>query len=97
MSGGRPMEWGRILHNYWLIVVEQGADRQQYQVHQQATAVLLMDLWMRRLLEPGPSPASAYLYWKDESENEQLRVEMRFPSRTPAVAEKEYRTQPDES
>lgn len=78
---------GTLLQNYWLIVVEQGPDRQQYQVHQQATAVLLMDLWMRRLLEPGPTPASAYLYWMDEGENEQLRVEMRFPARTPAGKE----------
>ena len=85
---------GTDLQNYWLIVVEQGADRQQYQVHQQATAVLLMDLWMRRLLEPGPSPASAYLYWMDESENEQLRVEMRFPARTLAKVETDI---PDES
>lgn len=69
------------MQNYWLIVVEQGAERQQYQVHQQATAALLMDLWMRRLLEPGPMPASANLYWVDEQGQSSLRVEMRFPSR----------------
>ena len=77
------------MQNYWLIVVEQGTDRQQYQVHQQATAALLMDLWMRRLLEPGPAPAAAYLYRVDEAGNEQLRVDMRFPARMPEGSELE--------
>lgn len=77
------------LNNYWLIVVEEGSDRQQYQVYQQASEALLMDLWMRRMLESGHSLAAAQLYWVDEGGSADLRIEMRVPAHSDTLFRRE--------
>lgn len=70
-------------HNCWRVVVDQIQACQQQEVHQQSSALMLLDLWIRRSLEKGPLPATVSLFWYDANGQEHLLVETYIPALLP--------------
>ena len=71
-------------HSCWRVVVAQTQACQQQEVHQQASALMLLDLWIRRSLEKGPLPSTVSLFWVDADGKEHLLVETHIPDLLPA-------------
>ena len=69
--------------NCWRVVVAQTQACQQQEVHQQASALMLVDLWIRRSLEKNLLPAVVSLFWVDADGKEHLLVETHLPELLP--------------